>query len=279
MNFQFPIEFRWRKRWWLVAAVIVLALPFLSSDAVDEVTIYFFSPETNVNNYNALKSEFDAYFSAEGDLKFQPLSSSKLIEKYMVSDPGGLFLMSSWHFQQLKAKAKWRPVLVGIQKNQPTQKHLLYVQKDVKKVDDLKYMTIATSGSLQYSETVLREILGDDADRLIDSIKILVVPKDIDALLAVSFSAAGAAIATENGIDKLSRINPKQLELFRPMGNGSESFLPVLVMQQGAEATLEEKILFLKQMGEQLEGRQRLKMLGLDELRQLAAAQHEELMK
>ncbi len=33
-------------------------------------TVYFFSPETNINNFSSLKTEFDTYFGDKG--KFQP---------------------------------------------------------------------------------------------------------------------------------------------------------------------------------------------------------------
>ena len=258
--------------------MVIVQLNGQSIVSGQSTTIFFFSPETNVNNYGALKSEFDSYFSTVGTLKFQPFSSRTHFEAFLAKRPDGLFLMSSWHYQQLVQKDEWNPVLVGVLKGKTTQKHLLFAPKELKSVRELGNLTIAASGSREFSETLLREILGEDADVIMETIEILVVPKDIDALMAIGYGVAGAAIATENGVKKLSQINPKQLELLHPLGVGPDSLLPVVVVHQDASmAVLQKIITILQKMGAEAEGRQRLKMLGLDGMIRLAPAHKEAL--
>jgi len=214
-----------------------------------EATVFFFSPETNINNYSALKSEFDSYFSSFGKLKFQPFSDRAVFEKFLAERPAGLFLMSSWHFKQLRDKTAWNPVLVGVLKNKTTQKHLLYARKNIAEAALLRGATIATAGTREYTLTLLHQILGAEARDLIASFKLLVVPKDIDALMAVSFGMASAAVATESGAERLSRTNPKQLSSLRLLQTGSESLLPVLVAPLKANARTRELITVLGGMG------------------------------
>jgi len=107
----------------------------------------------------------------------------------------------------------------------------------------------------------------------VDSLKILVVPKDIDALMAVGFGAAKGAVATESGSDKLAKSNPKQRRELQPLGGGYESLLPVLAGPKNADDSMKKLAAIFRRMGDTGEGRSRLQLLGLEALTELDAAQ------
>ena len=218
----------WIRKSLLAVGLVCACLPGRALAEDDARTIYFFSPETNINNFGALKREFDAYFAGFDGQKFQPFSIKEDFEAFMQKQPNGLFLMSSWHYQQLPDKKHFMPLLVGRLKEKITQKHLIFVEKHIQVVEGVENNTIATAGSPEFTMTLLRKILGDE-EELLESFELLVVPKDIDALMAVSYGVAGAAVATEGGAAKLARFNPKQFNALRAMGDGEESMLPVLV--------------------------------------------------
>jgi hypothetical protein len=269
-----------RGSWRLVCALLLAAVSALSSArAEDDNTVFFYSPETNINNYNALKTEFDGYFSRFGAQRFQPFSERETFEKFMDKSMAGLSLMSSWHYRHLANKVYWNPVLVGISKGRTTQKHILFAPKNRADLADLKGATVATSGTRDYTRTLLLDILGQDQVALVNSFKLLVVPKDIDALMSVSFGVAKAAVATESGADMLSRINPKQFGALVVIGASRESLLPILVVPQEPTPEHTAMIKIIIEMGADPEGRQRLMMLGLDGMQKLKPAEREGLLK
>ena len=234
------------------------------------LTVFFYSPETNVNNFSVLKGEFDALLAEHGGHKFQPFSDRATFEQQLAAQPRGLFLLSSWHYKLLAAKAKLDPLLVGQAKGKPTQKHQLFSK--VAQLADLRSQKIATAGTRDYTLTLLNEMFpGQQA--LIDTLNILVVPKDIDALMAVGFGAAKGAVATENGADKLAKLNPKQLEGLRHIGNGRESLLPVLAAPRDADAAVRKLAAVFGAMGASPQGKSRLQLLGLEAMREVDAEQ------
>ncbi len=240
------------------------------------IAIYFYSPETNVNNFSVLKGEFDTLLAEHGGHKFQPFSDRNTFEKQIEAQPRGLFLLSSWHFQQLASKVALDPFLVGVSKDKVTQKHLLF-GKAATALADLRGQRVATAGTRDYTLTLLRLMLGDSQADLVNSLNILVVPKDIDALLAVGFGAARGAVATENGADKLAKLNPKQRDVLKELAPGRESLLPILAAPKNMDTAVRQLVQVFATMGQSEQGKLRLQLLGLEAMRELDAGQKAKL--
>jgi len=58
-----------------VCFAIGLSLAFAAFAEPDKTTVYFYSSETNINNFKSLKMEFDKYLSRFGTYEFQPFSN------------------------------------------------------------------------------------------------------------------------------------------------------------------------------------------------------------
>ena len=68
----------------------LLFLIFCTAYADTKYTIYFYNPETNINNFASLKIEFDRYLSDYGLFKFQPFSDRKIFEKFIAGKNDGV---------------------------------------------------------------------------------------------------------------------------------------------------------------------------------------------
>ena len=270
----------WLRAWasLLLAAPLCLP-PNHATMAGAGITIYFFSPETNINNFSSLKGEFDSFFAGVGHHKFQPFRDRESFETALKDYRPGLFLMSSWHYSQLPDKTRWEPVLIGTLKRLTTQRHVLCSKKAVESLPALSGRTIASAGTREFTLNLLLQILGRDQLPLVNSLNVLTVPKDIDALMAVGFGVAQAAVTTESGLDKLFQTNPKQHEQLRALATGPESLLPVVVAPADAGADCQALISVLQSMAADPEGRQRLRMLGLEGWQPVEEAQRKLLRK
>jgi hypothetical protein len=232
------------------------------------LTVFFYSPETNVNNFSVLKGEFDSFLAPLGGHKFQPFSDRETFETQFAAQPRGLFLVSSWHYKRLAAETALDPLLIGRTHGRSTQKHQLFGQ--TQNLEELRSQKIATAGTRDFALTLLGEMLPGQ-EELIGTLSLLVVPKDIDALMAVGFGAARGAIATESGSDKLAKLNPKQRESLKQIGKGRESLLPVLAARRNADSDVRALATVFSKMEETPEGKSRLQLLGLEAMRPLAA--------
>ena len=247
----------------LAGIVLAIGLTTTAPGALAPQTVFFYNPETNVDNFATLKSEFDDYLAGKGSYSFQPFSDRSTFERMLQSRPNGLYLLSSWHYSQLNARVPMEPVLVGTYKGEYLQRKVL-TARDIASVGALQGVTVAGAGTEDYLRNVLRQMLGPEQDGLLSSIKVLTVPKDIDALMAVGFGMAKAAISSESSLQKLAMINSRQHAQLKALATSEKSFLLVAaVPKQSAdqEASLIDAI---ETMSSQPGGERNLRMLGLD---------------
>jgi hypothetical protein len=233
-------------------------------------TYYFFNPESNVDSYAGLKSEFESYFTARGGFHFQPFDLGDNLEKVLSAKTSGVYLLSGGLYGQYRAKGDLDPHLVGISKGSIVQKKVLCI-KGNGGLEDLKGLTVASPGSPQYVRGFLKEVFGPDKASLLDSIRILSVPKDIDALMAVNFGMANASLTSESSLQKLALINPAQSSALKTLGQSSESFLLVASLPRQGDRLTGEMMEALERMSLDPEGVKDLKMIGLDGWKRIEA--------
>lgn len=262
-------------------AVACMGVPFirLSRAQAPGATIHFYSPETNINNFGTLKGEFDGFFAGLGGHKFQPYGDRAAFEKAMEGNAGSLFLLSSWHYPQLAKKAAWQPMLIGQLREKSTHRHVLCAQQSVTNIAALKGATIASAGNKAFTLNLLADLLGAEHRALVTEQNVLAVPKDIDALMAIGFGVAQAAVATEGGLERLAKTNAKQHDALKQLAKGPERLLPIVVARAQADAVSQALLKVLTGMGADAEGQQRLRLLGLDGLVPIADTQCAELRK
>lgn len=233
-------------------------------------TIYFYNPETNINNFVSLKNSFDMYLSKFSDYQFQPFNDKKIFEKSIVDDIHGIYLLSSWHFQYLPDDINIQPIMVGVSNGQSSQKKILSVKQNITNIRSLNGKTIASSGDEQYTRKLLLEMLGDENLDILQSIKLILVPKDIDALMAVGFGMASAAISSGRSLKILEKINLKQYQLLRPLLESQLNYLTLAAISISGNKSAAELLDILEKMGINPAGEIRLRMIGLDGWRRLS---------
>mgnify|MGYP006271716871 CR=1 FL=1 len=216
-----------------------------------------------MDSYASLKSEFENYFSQRGGFNFQPFDLGDNLEKVLNSKTSGAYLLSGGLYGQYRSKGDLDPHLVGISKGSVVQRKILCI-KGSGGLEDLKGQTVASSGSPQYVRGFLREVFGPDKSAILDSIRILSVPKDIDALMAVNFGMANASLTSESSLQKLSLINPAQTSALKTLGQSGESFLLVASLPRQADRSTVEMMGVLERMSLDPDGIKDLKMIGLD---------------
>lgn len=247
----------------LAALLLGLSLCLPAYAAGTAKTVFFYNPESSVDNFAALKTEFDSYLTQQGQYSFQPFSERNTFETMLSDNAPGVYLLSSWHFSQLNAKTPLAAVLVGVIKGEMQQRKIL-LSKDANDLSALAGVTLAGAGSEVYLRSQLQQMLGSKYAALLPKIKLLTVPKDIDALMAVGFGMATAAIAAESSLNKLAVINPKQHAQLKTLASGEKNFLLIAAVTKSQQADEIPLLKVIETMGQQPTGENKLKMLGLD---------------
>ncbi len=250
-----------------------LALPVHLFAQSGKTTLYFYSSESNINNFGSLKTEYDTYLANLGNYQLQPFSERKIFEEMTGQKIDGLLIVSSWHYQLLRNKGDTEPVLIGVNKGQSTQKRILSAKNDIKQIESLRGQTIASASSEEYTRTLLLEMLGEGEKELITSIRILSVPKEIDALMAVGFGMAKAALSTETSLEKLAQMNLKQRQMLIPLAESKKTLLPIIAVPTRSKEALQPLLAALQKMGDDEAGLKLLKMIGLTGWKTLSPAE------
>lgn len=247
----------------LLSVFFTLVLLIETAPAGTTSTVFFYNPESSVDNFAALKSEFDDYLSNLGEFAFQPFSERATFETALTEKSQGIYLLSSWHYTQLNSKTPLEAKLVGVSKGELQQRKIL-TAKDISTISSLSGATIAGAGSDEYIKGQLQQMLGSEYSVIIPKIKLLSVPKDIDALMAVGYGVAGAAISSETSFNKLAMINPKQHAQLKKLADGEKNFLLIAAVTKVQKTDETPLLKVIEGMQDQEIGERKLKMLGLD---------------
>lgn len=243
---------------------ILLFMGFFAAFAGQKHKVYFHNPESNINNYALLKMEFDKYLSDFGAFEFQPISDRKIFERQIIWKTEGVFLISSWHYERLSEEYPMEAVLVGVSNGKTIHKKILCAKEDIASLNLLDGRCLASSGSEDYTKSALIRMLGEEEENIINSMKILTVPKDIDALMAVGFGMADFALTTEKSLIKLEKINLKQYKMLGQLLVSDEILLPVIAVTEQPNAEVGKLLKIIEKMGASSKGKKILKMIGLD---------------
>ena len=95
------------------------------SSGSGKVKIYFYSSETNINNFKSLKMAFDRYLFRFGPYEFQPFKSRDVFEKHVKGRENCVFILSSWHYRHIHKEYSLIPVLSGVRKGKKYQRKIL----------------------------------------------------------------------------------------------------------------------------------------------------------
>lgn len=236
--------------------------------------LYLYNPETNIDNFASLKKKFEDYFSGKSALGFVPFSKGGEFDEALkgLSSSGSpaVLLISSWQFRDLPATLSPQPLLVGEIKGGFTQRKILTARNGVKAGDSWSGKRLASSASEPYTRRMLKDMMPDKDEQ---AVKVIVVPKDIDALMSVAFGMADLALTTEMSMEKLKRVNPTQFNMLTTLASSGQVLLPVVVsvnnMMENKQSASVSRL--LSAMSDSDDGRIILQMIGLDGFRKPGA--------
>jgi len=253
----------------LLIVLIFIIESYCPAYSEEKVFIYFYNPETNINNFATLKTSFDLYLTEQKGYYFQPFDDRDNFEKVVKQEKDNIYLLSSWHLKALqKQNIPLEIMLIATSKGNTLQRKVLSAKKGIN-LEMLKNTVVAGAGSEQYIHSVLLQILGEQQENLLKEIKILTVPKDIDAVMTVSFGMATAAVSAESSLDKLAVINPNQFQQLHSLGFSEKNYLLVAAILKKSELRKNQIFNILGKMAESPEGEKSLKLLGIDGWRPL----------
>lgn len=253
-----------------IVLLTCLAL-MLCSSYLEARTLYFYNPESNINDFRSLKRLFNLYLSSATKSRkyhFQPFKKKALFERFLKKSrkKNDLFLLSSWHYQSLitkKAFIKLKPILVGTINADPTYTKVLTTKNNIKSLKQLRRKRIASAGNRYYSKSTVQLIGIQKGLKPHTFFRILTVPKDIDALMSVLFGMAQGALTSRESLSTFARINNIKYRKLREHGESQAIMLPIIVAYQPiSEKSTKRLLSAIQKMHSSSKGKEVLGLLG-----------------
>lgn len=232
---------------------LILILFLLNSVFAEEKKVYFYTTETNINDFKLLKVSFDKYLKHFGDYYFQAFNNKEVFEDFL-KDENIVVILSSWHYKQIAKKYNLQAKLVALKKESITDTKVLVGKKGSSYVG-----TLTTPFPHEYATTHINRLTVDN------SIGILNVPKEIDALMSVGFGMSQFALVSKESFELLKKANSflaTQMEIF----SESTPTLRMLVAFKKKKRNNKKLIEIFTTMDSKDEGKKVLNMLGVDKI-------------
>ena len=245
---------------YLINIFIIMVLATPQVNAIED-TLFFYNPESNINDFRTLKKLFDAYLSKDNHYKFQPFDNKNTFESFL--QQGNVFLLSSWHYLNLRQQGytNLQPVLVGTINGDMTYTKVLSTKKNIKNLNKLHKKRIASAGDKNYTNNVLQNMAQNSKIKF----KILTVPKDIDALMSVLFGMAQGALTARHSLDTLLTLNPRKYKLLRQHAESTAIILPIVIVNKPIiKPSIKKLLVAIENLPNSNSGKEILGMLGWD---------------
>jgi len=233
--------------------IIFVLLLFLVSLFADTKKVYFYTPQSNINNFKSLKVSFDAYLQKFGDYEFQAFSDKKSFENYL-KDSNIIVILSSWHYMQIAKKYAIDAELVAEKKDSITDTKVL-IGKIGTPIDGV----VTSAYDYEYTHKILDTITSKSP------LTVVKVPKEIDALMSVGFEMSQFALVSQDSFRTLQKNNAflaKDLKIFKE----SKASYRMLIASKKRNHKKENIISIFTKMDKDDDGKKILKLLDVDKL-------------
>ncbi|MDM8567342.1 PhnD/SsuA/transferrin family substrate-binding protein [Candidatus Halobeggiatoa sp. HSG11] len=223
-----------------------------------ENALFFYNPESNINDFRTLKKLFDAYLTNYDSYQFQPFDNKNTFEGFLQED--NVFLLSSWHYLNLRKQEQTnlQPVLVGTINGNMTYTKVLSTKKNIININKLHKKRIASAGDKSYTNDMLQNMTQHSKVKF----KVLTVPKDIDALMSIIFGMAQGALTSRHSLDTLLTLNPKKYQLLHQHAESEAITLPIVVAHKPVKPSIKKLLTAIENLSTSNNGKEILGMLG-----------------
>ncbi|MCK5877505.1 MAG: PhnD/SsuA/transferrin family substrate-binding protein [Candidatus Marithrix sp.] len=245
----------------ILLSIFIIFISFSAPINATEDALFFYNPESNINDFRTLKKLFDAYLTNYNSYQFQPFDDKNTFESFLPQN--NVFLLSSWHYLNLRKQGhtNLQPILVGTISGNMTYTKVLSTKRNIKNIEALHKKRIASAGNKNYTGDILKNM----TKYSMEEFKILTVPKDIDALMSILFGMAQGALTSRHSLDTLSTLNPKKYKLLHQHAESKAIILPVVVAHKPIiKPSIKKLLIAIENLSNSNSGKEILGMLGWD---------------
>jgi hypothetical protein len=246
-------------RFFVLAALLV---PATARAQASE--FFFFSPDFGPGNLSGLTEAAEDYFKdASTKVGFQPFARIEDFEReFAVRQPAFVVVPERVVLARC-LRTQLRPLAFPVRGDRNFGRRSLMARAGVDSVTALTNGSVAAS--LPAGDETIRSAAISQLKHDVPGIRIIPVPKDVDALLAVGFGQVDAAFVSDAQFDQLAKINPRLTDTLNELGYNEEIPFPMVYATEFASEQNIDNLRALMQTVNDTESGKRLSaLLGYD---------------
>jgi len=212
----------------------LLAALLLPASARADLLLY--TPDLNPGNLGVLSAAVSRYLAqCHVDVAFQAFARYEdFIAELRTRRPD--FLSAPGWVEAEPASAPLTSLARPLRDGRAFFRKALLVNSEIKRAADLKSASIAMAAHGS-SEDILRDVLATLRVEY-DSVRVMPVPKDVDALLALGFGQVDAALVSVGQLERLTSVNPHAAQHIQVLALSEEVPFPLIYSTKNANREL-----------------------------------------
>lgn len=207
----------------ILALVVCLTAPAMA--ATEQTALFFYSPEFAPGNLSVLTEVAEKYFADSGTgLTFQAFARFEDFRREFTSQRPAFVVIPNWVRENDDLPSGLTPLLLPLRGGQSLGRKTLMARPSITNLRELGHGSVAAT-----MPTVTQARRPTRLEKLREQnpgVRIIAVPKDIDALLAVSFGQVDAAFVSTAQFGMLAAVNPKLTQELHDLGYSEEIPFP-----------------------------------------------------
>jgi ABC-type amino acid transport substrate-binding protein len=212
-----------------------------ASARAGEPEFFFFSPQVGSANFSLLKETAETYFRQSGlSLSFHPFARLEDLERESARRNPAFLLVPAWAIENACLAERLDTVGRPSRNGLPHDRRALLARKTISSAAGLAGSAIATtvhrSGAAAGSGALAR-LRADQPN-----VRVIPVPKDVDALLAVGLGQVDAAFVSIAEFERLANVNPQLTANLHEIGYSENAPFPALYATPGADGQIVERL-------------------------------------
>jgi len=200
-----------------------------------QTALFFYSPEFAPGNLSVLTEAAGSYFSDSGTgLQFQAFARFQDFKREFSTQRPAFVVIPNWVRENDDLPSGLTPILLPLRGGQSLGRKTLMARASITNLRELGHGSVAATMptlTLAHRPTRLENLRERNP-----GIRIIAVPKDIDALLAVSFGQVDAAFVSTAQFGMLAAVNPKLTQELHDLGYSEEIPFPRIYATDYASA-------------------------------------------
>lgn len=216
--------------------LLLLAGPAYAEPAL---RFYYFNPDAPQHNLERLKGDMEMLLNRFGmDVDFQPFARLTDFNRNVRNDRPAFVFVPDWYLHSYGNELQLKPLLQAV-RNQSQKYHKVLVSARYSKNDVIasERVSLAMTSLGPDSVEILRDILPDGTVVDPQKVRVIDVPKDVDAIFAAALTQVDMALVSQVSLQQFRTVNPRLIDSLNLLGKSRAVDMPILGYLEGSSST------------------------------------------